>query len=846
MTFAGQNPVRIPSRLRDSALFRPAENVTFGNPDFAVASARVLILRLSPWRDVASSTPHLFLAQTVRHAIPKSYIDFAFLPLAGDRRLLREAGLPLALGIQSRRGIADFDLVLVSNSFVLEAINLPSLLQDAGFSPWSDERTEDAPTVILGGSNAFAAHCLVRPDGVGVPDAFFFGEGEGSLMPILQAWQAAAGQPKRERLRQAAAAADGLWVADGMPDVFAWEGRADIPVRQAVARDAAIPDVAGYPLLNGETADTVRLQAARGCPAFCSFCFEGFERKPYREIPADLLLAQARRLKVATGARCVELDAYTLNLHSEVGRLIDGLSRLFDRVSFKSQRVDVLAEQPELMHLECAAGKRSFTLGIEGISKRLRDFLNKSINESQIERVVRSMLTANVREIKFFYLITGYETTADLAAFGAFTRQLDSWMEGPRRTTRLVFSFGYLVRMPNTPLRYDRLFLDRAPLERIAHELEHMCRRYEFEFRLASTWDEYLATQLLVAGGYRLAPLVVSMATDVWFYDGELPTGYAHRLRQGLAEAGGLDATVTEPKARDRRFPFGFVATTVSPAFLYRQYEAVRRHRDRGYCLGGTCLLCGACRDKTERQALTRRTRAPAIAVHAAAEVDRLVRAKQRLQPTYCRVRLGSGFAWTTAEWSSARLTQLLLAAMPEETDNLLVAEEALFSTSANRERFPIPAGETVVGLKTWDVKRLAKRLTGLTSGEIGLAIATCDCAIGAVLPAFVPGSFVSATWQVASEWSAVEIERAVAHGLREAHLPFSLRRTSEGARFELAPAAQRKNVVLDAGVRTQDGRGIFEGVLTSKADLLGLLGRLATTRGMDDLGWICTHLAVG
>lgn len=835
MTTTGQRPIRLPSRLRDRSPFLPAQNGTFGNPDFSRASDRVLILRLSPWRDVASSTPHLFLAQVVRQALPGAFVDFAFLPLAEDRRLLREAGHPLSIGIQSRRGLAAFDLVLVSNSFVLEAINLPALLMDAGFSPWSDERPEAAPAVILGGSNAFASHCLVRSDGVGVPDAFFFGEGEGALASILRAWQAATGLPKTGRLRVAASSADGLWVARGWPDA---------PVRQAVARDTpGLGMDAGIPLLNGPGADTVRLQAARGCPAFCAFCFEGFERKPYREIPPAVLLDQARRMKSATGARCVELDAFTLNLHAGVGELVAGLSRLFERVSFKSQRVDVLAEQPALLRLELAAGKRSFTLGIEGISDRLRAFLNKSIDGEPIERVIRLMLDARVREIKLFLLITGHETTRDLAEFGAFTHRLESWSDGPRRTTRIVFSFGYLVRMPNTPLRYDRLFLDRAAMERTARELEHLCRRYGFEFRLAWTWEEYLATQLLAAGDFRLAPLVAELASDGCFYDGELPTGTAQRLRQGLAEAGGLDASTTNAKPEEHRFPFDFVTSVVSPRFLFRQYEAARRHRDRGYCLGGSCLQCGACLNKEERHGLTRRTRVPAIDAGAVVDVDRWVREKQRMRPLHCRVRLGSGFAGTTPEWCSARLTQRMLAVLPEEAENLLVAEEAVFSSSANRERFPIPAGETVVSLKAWDVQRLSGQLARVVSNGEAPALDACDCSFCGILDAPAVDAFVSAAWRVSGGLSAAGFESIAAQWLQDAHLPFTLRRTPEGARFDLAPVALRKRVALAASVRQEDGRGIFEGVLTPKADLLALLGRLATADEAGDLEWVCTRL---
>lgn len=802
------SPVHLPARLREAALFRPAPNPTFGNPAFADARVRVLILRLSPWRDVARSSPHLFLAQAVRHTFADAYLDFAFLPLPEDRRLMREAHVPLALGSQSRRGLAAFDLVLVSNAFTLELINLPVLLLDAGLPAWAEARPEDAPPIILGGSNAFASHALVRPDGVGVADAVFFGEGEDALAPFLRAWHAAAGMPKRARLLRAAEAADGFWVTGSWPER---------PVRQAVARRAPeAPDAC--PLLNGEAADTVRLPVTRGCPAFCSFCFEGYERKPYRETSVDDLIAQARRLKAASGARTVELDSCTLTSHTGFTRLLAACAGLYDHVSFKSQRVDVLAGQPALLPLELAAGKRSFTLGIEGITKRLRAFLNKSLDDDAIARVLHDLLAAQVREIKLFYLITGYETAADIADFGTFVGQLADSKTGPRRTTRVVFSFGYLVRMPNTPLRYDRLALDRAPLAHMADNLERICTRSGFEFRLAAPWNDYATTQVLAAGDYRLAPVVVALAADGWLYDGELPPAYLKRLQEGL-EAAGLDReTLARAKPASHRFPFDFVATPVRPKFLHRQYVAAGRHRDTGYCLGGTCRTCGACLDAGERHALTRRARVPEISDTAAAEVDALTRAKQRLAPCCCRVRLGLSFAQTTPEWTSARLLQLLLTSLPDETDNLLAAEEALFGAPDVRDRFPMPTGETVVALKAWDAARLASRLHRLQD------VAGSEFQLLEILPSFEPGRFVSATWQVAWIAPPGQLEAAITAWLKAAHLLFTLRRDGPDACFDLAPATLRKREVLSITCHERDGRSVGEVTLTPKADLLALI----------------------
>jgi hypothetical protein len=166
-------------RFQGAEVFLPAHNPTFGNPDYEDAPCRVLIARLSPFRDVDRSLPHLFLFQEVRRALPHAYVDLAFFPARAERALFEERGIPPLIGIQSRRSADDFHLILFSNAYTLELINLPYLLLRSGFPLWSSQRGPGWPLLILGGSNAMASQAIVRADGDSMVDGIFFGEGEG-------------------------------------------------------------------------------------------------------------------------------------------------------------------------------------------------------------------------------------------------------------------------------------------------------------------------------------------------------------------------------------------------------------------------------------------------------------------------------------------------------------------------------------------------------------------------------------------------------------------------------------------------------------------------------------------
>ena len=712
------------------------------------------------------------LADLVLSAAPDAVIDFAFLP---PKRA------PRVTGLFTGRDWSAFDLILVTNSFVQEALNLPWLLHASGVPPWAPERPEAFPPLLLGGSNAFAAPCLARPDGTAVPDAFFFGEAEDALPAFVRRWLAASGA-KRERLAAAASGLDGFWITGAVPAA---------PVRQAVARGKA-PPASPQPLPDVETAGTARLSVGAGCAAFCSFCFEGYERKPYREFAVDEVLAQARRLKAACGARTVELDAYNLNTYAALAPLVESAARLFDAVSFKSQRADGIAACPQIIDLERAAGKSSYTLGIDGVSARMRAFLCKSLTDEEIAAACKALLDRRVRELKLFYILTAHETAEDLAAFAEFCSRLRGWLGAPGACTRVVLSFGRLVRMPNTPLAFDRIFLDEADWRFCVDGVSAACRRSKLECRFAFEWPDYLATQLLAACGHEHADAVVRLACDGLTCHAPWRESDAQMLLNALsAPWHGQPARALHGRVARATNTFPFVQRAVSGAFLRARWESASQFLDAGYCLGSTCDRCYACAGSAERHAITGHPRALTIPPAVIENVARIEADKRRLAPLWRRAALPADFAGHSPEWISARLMQHLLVRHPELIDSLLSVAEALFSFGANADRLTIPAGETVIQFRAWDSAPLLAALVRET--DLFPAVPPP--------PSFAPGAFASATWSIVTSAPPRDAAQQASAWLNEQRLPHTLRRDGEAWCADLAPAAAKKKCVFALAV---------------------------------------------
>jgi len=751
----------------------------------------ILLLRLSSLRDTAASSTHRVLADLVRAALPDATVDFAFLP--PHRR-------PQVTGVNTAQDWQAFDLVLTTNAFVQESVNLPWLLHAAGVSPWATDRPPEFPPILLGGSNVFAAQCLARPDGSAVPDGFFFGEAEAALPAFLTAWAQTTGT-KRERLQRAAQDLDGFWITGEWPS---------IPVRQAVARVPPSPP-APIPPPDTELAGTVRLAAGSGCPAFCSFCFEGYERKPYREQPVDALIAQARALKLASGAHTLLLDAFTLNAHAELGRLVTETARLFRTISFKSQRADGLAACPAIIDLERAAGKQSFTLGVEGISARMRAFLDKSLDDTTLDAEVRALLDRRVRELKLFFIVTAHETPADLEAFQRFCAGLRARLDQPDCGTRVILSFGRLVRMPNTPLQHDRLFLAESDWRFAVDGVMAVCRRLRLECRFAFDWPDYLGTQLLAACGHDAADAVVRLACDGLSYHGPWRAEEAQMLARSLPE--------TTVHAGPTLFPF--VRRSVDPAFVLARWEDARQARDSDYCLGGSCLACGACTDAAERVAIVDRPRTAGVTEAMVAAVADIEARKRRLVPLYFLATLPDACCGHSAEWVNTRLAQILLTRHPELADTLLTVTEQLFSTRETEEKLIIPTGATVVALTTWDAPRLTRLLD--QAPTLGLRPFTGKIPAD---PAASP-RFSRASWQLRTSLAPRAAADQVGRWLKTLRLDHTLRRNGDTLRIDPAPAALRKRLVYALALSPEETGTRIDIDFSPKTDLRALLDTL-------------------
>jgi radical SAM superfamily enzyme YgiQ (UPF0313 family) len=622
-----------------------------------------MIARLSTYLDTSESFTHTLLYQVLAD-VPNVYPDLAYLPPPKDAAIMTRDGVPWLLGTQTKRGAMDFDVIALSNAIVQELVNLPAIMQNSGLALPAAERLlrNDIPLIILGGANSLHTSLLDHDDSP--VDGIFTGEQLEDVQRLMEICADAkqAGVPKAVLL-------------DKLLDVpgFARPGQD----RRAKKRNTETMDLrkvkASRPMIyKTEGLGQEPVAISRGCPAFCSFCAESFDTKPYRENPVDAVVRNALKLKRDMGLEGIDLFSFNFNFYQDLYPLLEELAKCFGAIGLKSQRFDMIARDPAILDYLRAVGKGSLTFGMEGISSRLRRYLQKGLDEPDLWKALGAVLKRPLRELKVFLILTGVEDEEDFKEFEAFVQGLPGIMRSASHRPRVVFSATPLVRFPWTPLEFAPAFLPEA-YSRSARRIGHIARQAGFEYRGAADEAENYVSQVLVrADRPAFWEALKQAAIDTGFrYYREMDMAFMEALRARLAEngidddqaLGGFDLEASLKK------PWSRWETGVRRQWLHVQYKRARRFVDPGYCLGTTeeeadCLACTACETPEEMDFLTNLRRKHEADAEGFASRRKLIR--QSAEPIALGVRFTAKAQGLNRKYPSLVLASCLMRADAE------------------------------------------------------------------------------------------------------------------------------------------------------------------------------------
>lgn len=370
------------------------------------------------------------------------------------------------------------------------------------------------------------------------------------------------------------------------------------------------------------------IQISAGCSSGgnCTFCHEANSGGRWRERSLKSIIKASERAIRMQGAEEITPYSFTWSYHSRVYSILGWTYKRFGKCTLISQRADIASVDPEFFKIQRGTGKLAATIGVEGISQRIRDYLNKNCSEEQIVNAVTHAAYAGFHTVKFFMIATGYETEEDVYEFCRLLDKLKTvgmaardW----RRKTQGVDvrdivikpSFMTLLHEPHTPLQFAEC---RAAMDLetdILRPVIDKCNEHGYLFKTSLKRKHVRVSQWFSLAGREATRSMLEMVVRYdYAHHGSIHEWVTWQVEQEFKKDGYDWLYYFREKPWEYVFPWDHVIVPMSREYFWKAWEQAINFRGVPYCLrtpansNPKCWSCTACRTPEEKLTMLQRT----------------------------------------------------------------------------------------------------------------------------------------------------------------------------------------------------------------------------------------------
>ncbi len=533
------------------------------------------------------------------------WCERAFAPWGDMEEEMRKADIPL-YALESGDSLKEFDFVGFSLGYEMAYTNVLNMLDLAHIPLHSDQRGEDDPIIVAGGTCVYNGEPLAD-----FIDIFSLGEGEDVTLEMIDLYRKGKQEGwSRAEFLQNAAQVPGLYVPslyevtyheDGTVQAITPTHGAPEHIRKRIVADL---DKSYFPVKTiipstDIVHDRVMLEVFRGCIRGCRFCQAGYCYRPVRPRSVDLLVKQGIESCKDSGYQEMTLSSLSTSDYRPLTELCDGLLEYCDprniNINLPSLRADGFSMS--IMQRLQRVRKTSITFAPEAGTQRMRDTINKNVKEEDLLQSCRTAFEGGCNAVKLYFMLgLPTETDEDVIGIAQLAEKVywtwKSYAVNKSRGLRITVSTSFFVPKPFTPFQWEAQ-ITREEYHRRVDLLRNSIKNKSIQYNWHEMETSYIEA-VLARGDRRLGKLLET----VWRKGGRLDSWSEYfsfeRWMEAFAETGiDPDFYALRERPKDELLPWSMIDIGVHPEYLWREREQAYRSVITPDCRV-QCMGCGA------------------------------------------------------------------------------------------------------------------------------------------------------------------------------------------------------------------------------------------------------------
>ena len=394
--------------------------------------------------EVGMSNLGIRLLYSIMNQVEGFYLERGFAPMDDMENLMRENRIPM-FSLETKTELKEFDVIGFSLSYEMCYPNLLNALELAGIPLRTEDRTEEHPLIMAGGT------CMMNPAPMEkFLDFFMIGDGEENMPKLAQILVENAEKTKAEKL-EAIKDIEGIYIPKFHKGVR--------KIKRAIVKDMdSIPSYSEQLVPYMQIVhDRATVEIQRGCTRGCRFCQAGYLYRPVRERSVEKNMELIENMLYNTGYSEISLSSLSSSDYTGISNLIE---RLQDRYSDENLSISLPSLRMNKYSVDVAVnisgGKRTgFTFAPEAGSQKMRDIINKGVDEAQIIETAEEAVKAGWDNLKFYFMIgLPYETDEDVLAIYELVKKVLYICRKIRKRVNITASVSNFVPKPHTPFQW--------------------------------------------------------------------------------------------------------------------------------------------------------------------------------------------------------------------------------------------------------------------------------------------------------------------------------------------------------------------------------------------------------